>query len=72
MTKPTPHEFYLAGYDKDNDLYETITSGDDIDSLQAKAEELVVNQARCKETNEPFDWFEILQTRDNKRIAIIV
>lgn len=68
----TQTAFLLTGYEKDSDIWETVASGDDIDELRENAHALIKTGARCKATNEPFDWFEIARsTAPNQPIEII-
>ena len=65
--------YVLVGYEKDGDVYEDVASGNDPDRLKARAEILVARHARCEPTEQPFDWFEILDSAspDATPVAVI-
>lgn len=67
-----PQWLDLVGYDKDSDLYEHIAYAGNVAYLQEKAERLMKAGARCRETGEPFDWFEIRETASDKTVVIVV
>ena len=64
--KYTKTKHTLFGYDKDNDLYEALFTASP-DRMRGLGEiiarhQLQTDDLRCKETDEPFDWFV---ARDN-------
>ena len=68
---PMKKKYTLVGYEKDSDVYETISHSDSIEDLRQKARTLIEKETRCKSTKEPVDWFEILNTGDETRIEVI-
>lgn len=56
--------YYLHGYDKDADVYETIVTTPSYDCVLLAGKAFIhyhmnVKEMRCTKTNEPFDWFMV-------------
>ena len=63
-------KYALVGYDKDNDVYETIAKSDNISYLIKVGKEIAEDGSLyriCSDgSKEPFDWFEIVNANDTK------
>jgi hypothetical protein len=61
-------KYALVGYDKDNDVYETIVTSDNISYLIKVGTEVAKDGSLhrvCSDgSKEPFDWFEIVNAND--------
>lgn len=64
--------YTLVGYDKDNDVYETLEVHEDLEYLKLRGQDIAEIQRDtdgftrvCPDgTLEPFDWFEICNIED--------
>lgn len=60
--------YALVGYDKDNDVYETITTSDNISFLIEMGKEAAIKEnwyRICDDgSKEFFDWFEVVDIKD--------
>lgn len=63
-------KYALVGYDKDNDVYETIVESNNISYLikvgTEVAEEYSLYRICSDGSKEPFDWFEVVNANDTK------
>lgn len=61
-------QYALVGYDKDNDVYETIIESDNLSYLIKVGTEIAKDESLyrvCEDgRKEPFDWFEIVNAND--------
>lgn len=66
--------YSVCGYDKDNDVIETFAACEDIKAAAKKLTEITTEhlfeELKCKTTNEPFDWFNIVESK-NKTVETI-
>lgn len=66
--------YSVCGYDKDNDVIETFAACKDIKAAAKKLAEITTEhlfeELKCKTTNEPFDWFNIIESK-NKTVETI-
>ncbi len=60
-------KFRIVGYDKDNDVYETICEAKDFEQACIVGQAVVYYHVHVQElrrtegSNEPFDWFQIMK-----------
>ena len=62
-------QYALVGYDKDNDVYETIVESNNISYLIKVGTEVAKEESLYRmtyESKEPFDWFEIVNADDTE------
>lgn len=63
-------KYALVGYDKDNDVYETIVESNNISYLIKVGTEIAKEENLyrvCSDgSKEPFDWFEIVNANDTE------
>lgn len=61
--------YKLMGYDKDNDVYDFIMDSDDYNKVYFTAfviyPMLIEDRLLSKDNREPYDWFEIWDTKAN-------
>ena len=61
-------KYALVGFDKDNDVYETIVESNNISYLikigREVAEERSLYRICSDGSKEPFDWFEVVRAND--------
>lgn len=62
-------KFALVGYDKDHDIYGLIGLHEDLEYLNLRGKHIAEIQEetdwfRMEGTNEPFDWFKIVDAED--------
>ena len=64
--------YSVVGYDKDGDAYETLWETDNLESAITQAmifmERHRKQELRRKDNNEPFDWFEVIDTNDEEKV----
>lgn len=67
-------KYAIVAYDKDNDYYEELRTGNDADKLVKDMfyefmPKLREDELRRKKDGEPFDWLFVEERKTQKRIA---